>query len=830
MILGEERGEVKPIKELLEQLTIPEKAALLEGFDSWMTNAIPWLNIPAIYLTDGPLGLRKKADGKGEGSLGLGKSCPSTAFPASVNIANSWNRENARRMGEAIGRECRAYDVQVLLGPALNLKRDPRCGRNFEYYSEDPLLSGAMAAAFTDGVQSTGTAACPKHFAVNNSENFRYMGDSVLDERAARELYLKGFEICVRESRPRTMMCSYNKVNGTHASENSWLLTDVLRGEWGYDGLVMSDWGATRDRVAGVKAGLDLDMPGGVWENRKSIIQAAENGTLSMEALDRAVSNVLKLVTSFEKLPQCKADIPTLLHDHLEMATEMACDSAVLLKNDGVLPLRRDEKVLVVGDLFEKMRYQGAGSSALNPTHLITPMAAFDTAGVPYEFVRGYREAEHTIDVDFEIEALSAAKNVDTVLFFGGLTELFESEGYDRRDLSLPDNQLSLIRKLCAADKRVIVVLFGGSVVEMPFEENVSAILNMFLPGEGGGEATRRVLYGEAEPGGRLSETWMRSCADIPFGECYSKKQIEQYRENIYVGYRFFDEVPEKIRYPFGFGLSYTTFSYRNLKISHENGLVNVAVTVENTGERNGSEVVQLYVGRNGNSAVFKAQKELKAFEKIHLAPGESAEVVFSLPESALAYYNTARHTWVVENGEYPIYIATSARHTQLSGSVTISGQGEAPAPYSDAVVEAYANIAACDISDAIFEETIGRAIPLEPPVRPFTIESPIMDYRESAAGKFLLNCIVRGVAFTGRKIHKLPDGPERDELMKNQRFLLELLPHNCPRSLIQSGGGVVQMNVAHAVTEFANGHILRAVAALLRRDKPLPLPCKERG
>ena len=821
---------MKPIKELLEQLTIPEKAALLEGFESWMTNAVPRLDIPAIYLTDGPLGLRKKADGKGEGSLGLGKSCPSTAFPASVNIANSWDKEISRRMGEAIGKECRAYDVQVLLGPALNLKRDPRCGRNFEYYSEDPLLSGEMAAAFTNGVQSTGTAACPKHFAVNNSENFRYMGDSVLDERAARELYLKGFEICVKESRPRTMMCSYNKVNGTHASENPWLLTDVLRGEWGYDGLVMSDWGAVRDRVAGVKAGLDLDMPGGLWENRKSIIQAAENGTLSREALDRAVANVLNLVASFADLPKHKADIPNLLNDHLALATEMACDSAVLLENDGILPLNRDEKVLVVGDLFEKMRYQGAGSSALNPAHLITPAKAFAASGVSYEFVRGYREKEDAVDVDLEIEALSAAKQVDTVLFFGGLTELFESEGYDRRDLSLPDNQLSLIRKLCAADKRVVVILFGGSVVELPFEANVSAILNMFLPGEGGGEATRRVLYGEAEPGGRLSETWIRSCSDIPFGERYSKKQIEQYRENIYVGYRFFDEAPEKIRYPFGFGLSYTTFSYRDMKVTQENGHIHVAVTVENTGERVGSEVVQLYMGRNANSAVFKAQKELKAFEKVKLAPGESREVLFSIPETALAYYHTSLHKWIVENGEYPVFVAASAQDIKLSGSVNVSGQVQVPAPYSDAVVRAYANIAACDISDAVFEETIGRPIPSEPALRPFTIESPIMDYRESAAGKFLLGCIVKGVAFTGRKIHKLPDGPERDELLKSQRFLLELLPHNCPRSLIQSSGGMVQMNVAHAVTEFANGHIRKSLGALLRRDKPLTLPSKEKS
>lgn len=820
---------MKPVNELLKELTIPEKAALLEGFESWMTNAVPRLDIPAVYLTDGPLGVRKKADAKGEGSLGLGSSHPSTAFPASVNIANGWNAENARRMGEAIGKECRAYDVQVLLGPALNLKRDPRCGRNFEYYSEDPHLAGKLAAAFTAGVQSTGTAACPKHFALNNSENYRYMGDSVVDERAARELYLKGFEICVRESRPKTMMCSYNKINGVHASENKWLLTDVLRGEWGYDGLVMTDWGATHDRVAGVKAGLDLDMPGGVWENRKAIIQAAESGELDAETLDRAVANVLTLVESFQKTKKTNVRISEMLREHLNLATDMACDCAVLLKNDGVLPLDQKEHVLVVGELFEKMRYQGAGSSGLNPAHLIAPLSAFAAAGTKFDYVRGYREISGEVDVELEIEALSAAKNAETILFFGGLTELFESEGYDRKDISLPGNQLSLIRKLCAVGKRVIIVLFGGSVIELPFAEEVSAILHMFLPGEGGGEATRRVLYGEAEPAGRLSETWMKTAADIPFGEQFGAKEIEQYRENIYVGYRFFDEALEKVRYPFGYGMSYTSFAYHDLSIHHKNGQISVEVTVENTGNRPGSEVVQLYVGRNENTAVFKARKELKAFEKIRLAHGESKRITLAVSEAELAYYNTAEHRWVLENGEYPVFIAASVRDIRLSGSVTISGQSSAKAPYSGEVVKAYGKIAACTISDSVFEETLGRAIPAEPPVQPFTVESPIKDYRESITGRFLYNCIIKGVAFTGRKIRKLPEGQEKDELIKSQRFLMELLPRNCARSLIQSSGGMVQMNIARAVTEFANGHILRAAGELLRRDKPLPLPCKEK-
>lgn len=819
---------MEKIQELLNQLTIPEKAALLEGYESWMTNAVPRLNIPSIYLTDGPVGVRKKKDEKGKGVMGLGQSYPSTAFPTSVSIANSWNTENARRMGEAVGRECRAYDVDVLLGPALNLKRDPRCGRNFEYYSEDPVLAGKMAAAFTNGVQSTGTAACAKHFALNNSENFRYMGDSVVDERAARELYLKAFEICVRESHPKTMMCAYNKIRGVHASENPWLLTDILRDEWGFDGAVMTDWGATRDRVAGVKAGLDLDMPGGVWENRKEIIAAAESGELPMETLDRAVENILRLVAGFENRGEKCSDVEQMLRDHLEMATEMAADGAVLLKNYGALPLTDQEPILVVGDLFEKMRYQGAGSSGINPAHLISPKAAFDRAGVVYEFARGYREMSDEVDPALEIEVLTAAKNVDTVLFFGGLTELFESEGYDRKDLSMPSNQLALIRKLCSAGKRVTVVLFGGSSMELPFAEEVTAILYMGLPGEGGGEAVRRVLFGEAEPGGRLSETWMKTCDDIPFGEQFSRSKNELYRENIYVGYRFFDEAPDKIRYPFGYGLGYTTFAYRDLEVRQENGRIIAEVTVENVGERPGSEVVQLYAGRNATSAVFKARKALKAFTKIKLEPGESARVVLEICEEDLAYYNTKESRWVLENGEYPIQVASSAADMKLSRVVTISGQPEAQAPYAEKTVKEYRGIASGTISDEAFAETLGYPIPEEPPVLPYTIESPFNDYQNNGAGRFIFSCISKGIAFTGRKVDKMPEGGAKDELIKNNRFILELIPRNCPRSLIQSSGGIAQMNVARAVTDFANGHFLRAVCELLRGGKPLPLPCKE--
>lgn len=818
---------MEEISILLSQLTPEEKAALLEGYKSWMTNAIPRFAIPAIHLTDGPVGVRKKAEDVGEGVMGLGKSLPSTAFPTSVTIANGWNPENAESMGRAIGEECVGYDVQVLLGPALNLKRDPRCGRNFEYYSEDPLLSGKMATAMVRGVQSTGTAACPKHFALNNCENHRYMSDSVIDERAARELYLKSFEICVKEGKPWTMMCAYNKINGTHCSENKWLLTDVLRKEWGFDGLVMTDWGATHDRLAGVQAGLDLDMPGGIWENRKAIIDAAKSGALPMETLDQAAGNLLKLIARCQPTMEKSADMEVLLKCHDALAIDIAADCAVLLKNDGTLPLRGTEKLLVVGDLFEKMRYQGAGSSGLNPAHLTSPKAAFDKAQAVYTFVRGYLEMEHDPNPALEAEALAAAKNADTILFFGGLTELFESEGFDRDDLSIPQNQLSLLQKLSDAGKRIVVVLFGGSPMELPFADSVSAILHMALPGQGGGEACRRLLWGEATPNGRLSETWMKTCGDIPYGERFSKGKIEQYRENIFVGYRYFDEAPEKVRYPFGYGLSYTTFSYSDLSIKYDTDKIIVTVTVQNTGERAGAEVVQLYVGRNENTSVFKAQKELKAFQKVYLAPGEKKTVTLTLTEGDLAYYNTRVHAWVVENGEYPVYIGAFAQDIRLRGSVSVTGYDTAAAPYSEKTVSAYGKIVECAIPDEVFSETIGYPIPSEPPIRPYTVESPISDYQASFMGRMLYNGFMKGVGGNQKKLDAMPEGTEKNEMIKNQQFVMNLIPRNCTRALIQSGGGRMQMNMARAIVEIANGHIIRGVKEAMKKDTPLPLPCE---
>ncbi len=838
---------MKDINTLLGELTLPEKAALLEGYQSWKTNEIPRLGIPAVCLTDGPVGVRKKSRGVGEGALGLGSPYPSTAFLTPVAIANSWDLQLAEQVGEAIGKECVAYDVDVLLGPAMNLKRDPRCGRNFEYYSEDPLLAGKMAAAFTRGLQSTGTAACPKHFALNNSENFRYMGDSVVDERAARELYLKAFEICVKEGHPRAMMCSYNKINGTHASQNKWLLNDLLRREWGFDGLVMSDWGAVVDRVKGVKAGLDLDMPGGIFANRRAIIEAAESGELPMEELDRAVANVLKLVADAQHASKAATDagdnlaggdsegvpktIELLLREHSDLTAKMATDCAVLLKNDQVLPLRKATKVLVVGDLFEQMRYQGAGSSGLAPAHLISPKEAFEGKQETFIFQRGYKENTHEPDAALESVAVTAAEDAEVILFFGGLTELFESEGYDRENLTMPGNQLQLIDKLCATGKPMIVVLFGGSPMELPFADKVSAILHMFLPGQSGGEACRRILYGEAEPGGRLSETWMKTVGDIPFGQHYSKSKIEQYRESIYVGYRYFDKASERVRYPFGYGLSYTTFDYRNLIISRVDGLITATLTVTNSGERDGAEVVQLYVGKNANTKVYKADKELKAFAKVRLKAGESRKVELKFNEADLAYYHTKEHSWVVENGTYPILVGANSRDIRLKLDLTVDGHEKAESPYRPEVVKTYERIASGAIPDPIFEEILGHPIPEEPPVLPYTLESSLMDYTHTRMGRLIRKAIHFGLSLDGKKYERLPEGRERDALLKNQQFILNLVPRNCPRSLIQSGGGgILQMNLAHAINELANGHVWKAIILAVKGEKKLPLPCEEKS
>ena len=608
---------------VLQQMTVEEKAALVSGTDFMYTNPIPRLSVPSLRMSDGPHGLRIQKEG---GDNGISESEPATSFPTAAATASGWDPENARRMGEAIAEECRFYGVNTLLGPGVNIKRNPLCGRNFEYFSEDPYLAGVMGAAEVEGVQSRGVGVSVKHFALNNSENYRFMGNSVASERTMRELYLKPFEYIVKHARPATIMCAYNRVNGTFCSENRWLLTDVLRKEWGFEGVVMTDWGAAHDRVAGLKAGLDLEMPGDTAICRRRILDGIQDGSLPTEDLNKACRNILNWVDRYAK-PADPA--PVDWDAHHALAGEIAADCAVLLKNDGVLPLKGSEKLHIAGELFENMRYQGAGSSMIRPTKVTTPKDAFDAHGV---------------------KSVALAES-DTVLIFAGLTDEYESEGCDRENMRMPEKHLKLIDTLAESGKKTVVVLFGGSPFELPFCDKVDAILHMYLPGQNGGTAVYDLLFGVKNPSGKLAETWPMRYEDVPGHETFGKGINEIYAEGTEVGYRYYRKHNVPVRFPFGFGLSYTTFA----QTEWEKDGQTYTQTITNTGDRFGAEVAMLFL-----------DGELKGFEKVRLAPGESKTVSITVADEPKPEYDD---TYTVPEPVPSFPVTVESRFTDLNQS-----------------------------------------------------------------------------------------------------------------------------------------------------------------
>jgi len=625
------------VDRILRELTLEEKAGLCSGSDFWHLKSVERLGLEKIMVTDGPHGLRKQ-DGDSD-HVGLQNSVPATCFPTASATASSWDTELMNRMGKALAEECLQEEVSVILGPGANIKRSPLCGRNFEYISEDPYHTGKMAASLINGIQSLGVGTSLKHYVMNNQEARRMTIDAVADERTQREIYLAGFEKAVKEAQPWTVMCSYNRVDGTYLSDNKRLLTEILKEEWGHTGLVVTDWGACNDRVEGIRAGLELEMPTSFGKNDQKIIDAVNGGRLDIKLLDKAVERIIKLI--LKSVESRKKGFSYSPDEHHELARELAGQSMVLLKNEDVLPLSKEEKIAVIGEFAEKPRYQGAGSSLINPTRLDTICGHLDDKEINYEYTKGYNINSDKPDLLLIADAKKLAASVEKVIIVAGLTDDYESEGFDRKHLGMPESHNVLIDEILDVNPNVVIVLMNGAPVEMPWLDDTKAVLEAYLGGQAGSGAVVDILYGHVNPSGKLAETFPLKLSDTPSYQYFPgyKKSVE-YREGIYVGYRYYDKAEKDVLFPFGYGLSYTKFEYSNLRINKEGVYdYDVSVDVRNSGTVAGAEVVQLYV-LNPKSVIFKADKELRDFTKIYLEPGETGTVHMKLDERSFAFYN----------------------------------------------------------------------------------------------------------------------------------------------------------------------------------------------
>ena len=668
------------IKKLVEEMTLEEKAGLCSGADFWHTKTVDRLNVPASMVSDGPHGLRKQ-DEKSD-HLGVNDSIKAVCFPTACATASSFDRELLTSLGEALGDECQAENVSVILGPAVNIKRSPLCGRNFEYFSEDPYLAAEMAGSHIKGVQSKEVGTSLKHFLANNQEHRRMTSDSVIDERTLREIYLAAFEGAVKTGKPWTVMCSYNKINGTYGSENRRYLTDILRDEWGFDGYVMSDWGAVNDRVAGVIAGLDLEMPSSGGVNDARLMEAVRDGRLKEEVLDQAVTRILTIVDRY--LKNRKPDTVWDKNAHHELARKMEGECAVLLKNQGILPLSDSDEVAFIGYFAAHPRYQGGGSSHINSTRVESAAEAAKDKGVIY--AQGYEIDADQMNNTLLEEAVAVAKKVKAAVIFAGLPDSFESEGYDRTHMAMPECQNALIEAVAAAQPNTVVVLHNGSPIEMPWIDKVKGVLEAYLGGQAVGGAVIDILYGHVNPSGKLAETFPIKLEDNPSYLYYGgEKDRAEYREGVFVGYRYYDKKKMDVLFPFGHGLSYTTFEYSNIKADKsamkDDETVTVSLDVTNTGKVKGKEVVQIYV-EAPDSQVIRPVRELREFAKVELEPGETKTVAFTLGKRAFSYYHVELKDWFVQTGAYLIHAASSSRDLRQMISVYVESTGKEPVVY----------------------------------------------------------------------------------------------------------------------------------------------------
>ena len=690
---------------LLKELTLEEKCALLSGAETFKTRGMPEHGIPQIWLSDGPHGLRKQA---GESDhLGLNPSVPATCFPTASAVANSWDAALGEKIGAALGEEAAAQEVSVVLGPGLNMKRNPLCGRSFEYFSEDPYLAGKLAAGYIRGIQSKGVAACPKHFAVNSQETRRMASDSIVDERTLREIYLTGFEIAVKKGHPRSIMSSYNLVNGTYANENKHLLMEILRGEWGFDGAVITDWGGSNDHALGVKNGSTLEMPAPGGDSVRELLAAVESGKISESDIDARLSELLPLVFDTKAaLDAAPREFDAAAHHAL--ARRAAEESLVLLKNEGsLLPLAAGTKVAVIGDFAKNPRYQGAGSSMVNSTQvdvLLDKLIDSELNVIGYQ--QGF-DRHGKPDAALQKSACELATQADTVILCMGLDEIAESEGLDRSNLRLAQNQVDLLQAVAAVNPKIVVVLYSGSVVETPWLDNCQALLYAALGGQAGAGAVADALTGKVNPCGKLAETWPLTYADVPSAADFAtRRKTVEYREGLYIGYRYFTTAEKAVRFPFGYGMSYTTFAYSDMAADEQG----VSLTVTNTGSVAGTEIVQLYVAKK-NSELFRPAKELKGFARVTLAPGEKQRITIMLDDKAFRFWNVKANRWEIEGGEYELLVGASVEDIRLCEKISVHGTATVH-PYEDRDLDCYYKGDVLSVSDADFEKLLGHPIP----------------------------------------------------------------------------------------------------------------------
>jgi Beta-glucosidase-related glycosidases len=801
-------------KKLIEKMTLQEKASLMSGKDFWQTMDIKRLGINSIFLSDGPHGIRKQAAAADH--LGLNPSIPATCFPTAATVANSWDEELGQKLGEALGEEAVALKVNVVLGPGVNMKRNPLCGRNFEYFSEDPYLAGKMAASYIRGIQSKGISACVKHFCANNQEERRMSIDTIVDERTLREIYLTAFEIAIKEGKTKALMSSYNMLNGEYTNENIHLMRDILRGEWQYDGCVVTDWGGSNDRVAGLFAGNELEMPTTAGETDEEIVQAVNSGVIQEEVLDECVDRLLNLIFETEEafkepLKEIKAEV------HHELACQIAEESIVLLKNDNnILPIKQNEKVAVIGDFAVNPRYQGAGSSIVNPTKVDNMVDCFIKSGIEcVGFEQGFFRYGKKKQAKQE-KACRLAEKADIVLLYLGLDEYSEVEGMERKSMRLPANQIDLLNAIYSVNPNIVVVLSCGSAIEMSWVDRVKGLVHGYLGGQAGAKAMFSILSGKANPCGKLAETYPLRYETTPSFHHFPGKEVTvEYREGLYIGYRYFDKINLPVQFPFGYGLSYTEFEYSNIIVDRDK----VSFELKNTGSRPGKEVVQLYVGCKSDK-IFRPKKELKGFTKIMLQPGETQTVTIHFDDKTFRYFNIVTNQWEIETAAYEIMIGASCTDIRLQTVLMVEGTG-APLPYDATKLPSYYTGGVYHVDTEEFEVLLGHKVP-----EAKFDQTKVLGYNDTIAqsqyakGGFA-RFIYRGIRFAYWFLNKIGKRSSANIIMMS-------IYHLPFRGIARTTGGIINMPMLDGILMIVNGHFFKGLHHVLNERRKLKSAAKQ--